>query len=197
LLYRLRDISLALWLICLTGWLVLLLIPVLALTQQRVFFVQERTGKGMKPFRLFKFSTMRDIVPGEREEDNQRARLTPLGRVLRALSLDEWPQLWNVLRGDMSFVGPRPLLRDYDPLYNEVQRKRFEVLPGITGWAQVNGRNAITFERRFELDVEYVQRKSFGFDLRILWMTIAQVFSQKGVYADGETTMQKWQGNQP
>jgi lipopolysaccharide/colanic/teichoic acid biosynthesis glycosyltransferase len=195
LLYRLRDISLALWLLCLTAWLMLLLLPLLAITQQRVFFVQVRTGKGMKPFRLIKFSTMRDIVPGEREEDNQRARLTPIGRILRALSLDELPQLWNVLRGEMSFVGPRPLLPEYDPLYSETQRRRFEVLPGITGWAQVNGRNAIPFERRFELDVEYVDRKSLGFDLRIMCMTLVQVFRRKGVYATPDTTMPRWRGN--
>lgn len=192
--YRLRDITLALLLLGLTGWLMLLLIPMLALTQQRVFFVQERTGWHMRPFRLFKFSTLRDIRPGETEEGPQRQRLTPVGRILRALSLDELPQLWNVLRGDMSLVGPRPLIRDYEQLYSERQRRRFEVRPGITGWAQVNGRNAIPFGRRFELDVEYVERRSFGFDLRIMAMTVGRMFSLRGVYADGENTSEKWTG---
>lgn len=195
MIYRLRDILLSLWLMALCCWICVILIPLLALTQQRVFFVQERTGKNMKPFRLIKFSTLRDIVPGEKEEDNQRKRLTPVGKVLRALSLDELPQLWNVLKGEMSFVGPRPLLRDYDALYNEQQKRRFEVKPGITGWAQVHGRNAIPFEKRFEYDVEYVERRSFALDLRIFWMTLLQLFQGKGVYADAHNTAEKWKGN--
>ena len=172
----------------------LLLIPLLALTQERIFFRQQRTGYKGKPFLLVKFSTMRDVLPGEKEEDAQLKRLTPIGRVLRRFSLDEWPQMWNVLKGDMSLVGPRPLIHDYWPLYSEEQKKRFEVLPGITGWAQVNGRNAISFTERFRLDVWYVEHQSFGLDLRILFLTLKNALSGKGIYADRETTMAKFDG---
>jgi lipopolysaccharide/colanic/teichoic acid biosynthesis glycosyltransferase len=189
-----RDISLALLLLCAGAWILLLLIPLLALTQERIFFRQQRTGYKGKPFLLVKFSTMRDVLPGEKEEDAQLKRLTPIGRVLRRFSLDEWPQMWNVLKGDMSLVGPRPLIHDYWPLYSEEQKKRFEVLPGITGWAQVNGRNAISFTERFRLDVWYVEHQSFGLDLRILFLTLKNALSGKGIYADRETTMAKFDG---
>lgn len=190
-----RDISLALLLLCAGAWILLLLIPLLALTQERIFFRQQRTGYKGKPFLLVKFSTMRDVLPGEKEEDAQLKRLTPIGRVLRRFSLDEWPQMWNVLKGDMSLVGPRPLIHDYWPLYSEEQKKRFEVLPGITGWAQVNGRNALTWQQKFELDVWYVENRSFWLDLRILWLTVRSVLRREGISAAGEATMPAFTGN--
>ena len=194
MLFRLRDILLSVMALLLSSWLFALICLALALTQQRVFFVQERTGFKGAPFKLVKFSTLRDIGPGEREEDDQRARLTVVGRWLRRLSLDELPQLWNVLRGDMSLVGPRPLLHEYLPLYSERHLGRFAVRPGITGWAQVKGRNALRFLERFELDLEYLERRSFAFDLKIMWLTVARVFSGGGVYADERTTAEKFDG---
>jgi sugar transferase EpsL len=192
--FRIRDLLFASLALLLSSWLWVLLLPLLALTQQRIFFSQERTGLGGKPFRMYKFSTLRDIGPGEREEDAQRYRLTPLGRILRRLSLDELPQLWNVLRGDMSLVGPRPLIHEYMSMYSPEQRRRFETKPGITGWAQVNGRNAISFTERFQLDVWYVDHKSWLLDLRIMAMTLGKVFKAIGVYADDATTMAKFDG---
>jgi lipopolysaccharide/colanic/teichoic acid biosynthesis glycosyltransferase len=193
--YRIRDIVLAvIGLLFFSGWM-LLCILLLALTQQRVFFVQERTGYRGRPFRLIKFSTLRDIVPGEREEDDQRLRLTPMGKFLRRFSLDELPQLIHVLLGEMSIVGPRPLIHSYDGLYSQTQRRRFEVRPGITGWAQVHGRNAIPFTERFERDVWYVEHRSFGLDLKIIWLTLRQALAGRGVYADAETTSAKFDGH--
>lgn len=193
-LFRLRDILCALIGLLTFSWLFFLICLALLLSQKHVFFVQERTGYKEKPFRLIKFSTLRDILPGEREEDNQKARLTPVGRLLRRLSLDEFPQLINVLLGQMSLVGPRPLLHEYLPLYSKEDKKRFSVRPGITGWAQINGRNAITFKERFQLDLSYLQRRSFAFDLKILWRTFTSVFSGKGVYSDEGTTSPKFDG---
>lgn len=192
--YRIRDLILSITALLLSSWLFLLICIALAATQKRVFFVQERTGYKGKAFKLIKFSTLRDILPGEREEDNQKARLTVMGRILRRLSLDELPQLINVLAGNMSLVGPRPLIHEYWTLYSERQKGRFEVLPGITGWAQVNGRNALTFTERFELDLEYISRRSMAFDFKIMWLTIARVFSGGGVYVDQMTTAEKFNG---
>ena len=147
-----------------------------------VVFRQERAGLGGRPFTILKLRTMR-TGQGTDEE-----RLTPFGRFLRKTSLDELPQLFNVLRGEMSLVGPRPLPTAYLPLYSAEQRRRHEVRPGITGWAQVNGRNAISWERKFELDVEYVDRRSLLFDLRILLMTVGAVLSHRGISdGSGET----------
>lgn len=192
--FRIRDILLSLLGLLLSSWLWLLLIPLLALTQERVFFIQERTGKSGRPFRLIKFSTLRDIVEGEREEDDQKARLTDLGKWLRRFSLDELPQLLNVLKGEMSLVGPRPLIHEYWPLYSTLQRRRFEVLPGITGWAQVNGRNALSYSERFKLDVWYLENRSFALDLRIMGRTIGQAISGSGVYVSSQTTSEKFNG---
>lgn len=194
MLYRLRDVLVAVLVLSLLFGPLLLICLLLLLTQQRVFYVQERTGYRGKPFHMVKFSTLRDIHPGEREEDNQRFRLTPVGKVLRRLSLDEVPNLFNVLAGQMSLVGPRPLIHDYWPLYSDTQKRRFEVLPGITGWAQVKGRNTLSFTKRFELDVWYVEHKSFGLDLKIMGMTFGKLFSGKGVYVDGETTAARFDG---
>lgn len=192
--YRLRDIVIALIVLSLFGWLFLLIILALAISQGKVFFVQERTGFRRKPFKMIKFSTLRDIVPGEQEEDNQRFRLTRVGRVLRRFSLDEFPQLINVLIGEMSLVGPRPLIHEYLPLYSSEAIRRFEVMPGITGWAQINGRNALSFTKRFKLDVWYVERKSFLFDLKIMLRTLGAAVSGSGVYADQGNTSAKFDG---
>lgn len=154
-----------------------------------VLFRQERPGLGGRPFTLLKFRTMR---PGPGPD---AARLTRLGRFLRRASLDELPELWNVLRGDMSLVGPRPLLMRYLPLYTPRQARRMEVLPGITGWAQVNGRNALTWEERFELDIWYVEHRSLVLDLRILGRTAWTVLSGRGVSAPGQATMQEFRGS--
>lgn len=194
MVYRIRDIVFAVWGLLLFGWVFVIVVPLLALTQQRVFFVQQRTGWHGRPFWLIKFSTLRDIAAGEREEDDQRQRLTPIGRLLRRLSLDELPQLINVLKGEMSIVGPRPLIHDYDPLYSPEQRRRFEVRPGITGWAQVHGRNRISFTARFALDVWYVEHRSFGLDLKIMLKTIAKALGGGDVYVDDATTSARFDG---
>ncbi len=191
---RLRDVTVALLILIGFSWLWLLIALLLAVSQQRVLFWQERTGFRGKPFLLVKFSTLRDIRSGEREEDDQQARLTPVGKWLRRFSLDEIPQLWNVLKGEMSLVGPRPLLHDYWELYSEVQRRRFEVRPGITGWAQIKGRNALSFTERFELDVWYVDHRSGRLDGQILWRTLTAVGTGRDVYADGKTTSERFDG---
>lgn len=154
-----------------------------------VFFRQERIGLGCRPFTILKLRTMR------MGEGTDAERITPFGAFLRRTSLDELPQLLNVLRGDMSLVGPRPLPSAYLPLYSDEQRRRHEVRPGITGWAQVNGRNGISWERRFELDVWYVDHRSLLLDARIAVMTIAAVFTARGVSADGEATVKPFTGN--
>lgn len=153
-----------------------------------VFFRQMRPGLNEKPFELIKFRTMRT------GEGSDAERLTGFGRFLRRTSLDELPELLNVLRGDLSLVGPRPLLMRYLPLYSIRQRRRHEVRPGITGWAQVNGRNAISWERKFEYDVWYVENRSFGLDLKILFLTVLQVLLRKNISAAGDATMPEFKG---
>jgi len=160
-----------------------------------VFFKQDRPGKGGKVFQMYKFRSMTD----ERGEDGEllpdEVRLTSFGRVLRSTSLDELPELLNVLKGDMSFIGPRPLLVRYLPLYNERQRRRHEVKPGITGYAQVNGRNAISWEEKFENDIWYVENISFWTDIKILFKTVAVVFGRKGISSDTAVTMEEFKGS--
>lgn len=193
--YRIRDSLIALLALLALALPMGLVALALACTQQRVLFGQVRTGYRGRPFRMYKFSTLRDILPHEREEDAQRYRLTPVGRWLRRFSLDELPQLWHVLRGDMALVGPRPLIHDYLPLYSAAQVRRFEVWPGITGWAQVRGRNSLSFTERFALDVWYVDHRSHLLDLRILGMTLGRALRGKGVYVDGETTAARFDGH--
>ncbi|WP_342355676.1 sugar transferase [Deinococcus humi] len=159
-----------------------------------VLFSQKRPGLHGKPFTMYKFRTMRDAVDAHGQPLPDSERLTPLGRFLRASSLDELPELFNVLRGDMSLVGPRPLLMEYLERYTPQQARRHEVRPGITGWAQVNGRNAISWEEKFKLDVWYVDNRNFALDLKILWMTIQKVFRREGISAAGEATMSKFLG---
>jgi lipopolysaccharide/colanic/teichoic acid biosynthesis glycosyltransferase len=159
-----------------------------------VFFMQYRPGRNEKIFRLIKFKTMNNKCDASGNILPDAERLTSIGRFIRKTSLDELPQLINVLKGDMSLVGPRPLLVEYLPLYNEHQKRRHEVKPGITGWAQVNGRNAISWKEKFELDVWYVDHCSFGLDMKILWLTILKVFKREGINQAGQATVEKFNG---
>ncbi len=160
------------------------------------FFFQTRPGKNGKLFRIIKFKTMNDKKDASGNLLPDADRLTPFGAFLRKTSLDEIPQLLNVIKGDMSLIGPRPLLPSYLPLYNDFQRRRNEVKPGITGWAQVNGRNAISWERKFELDVWYVDHMSFLLDLRILLLTVKKVFVREGITQKGQATTTYFKGNE-
>lgn len=160
-----------------------------------VLFCQMRPGKNARPFKIWKFRTMRDAFDGNGNALPDAERLTPFGRILRSTSLDELPALWNVLAGDMSLVGPRPLLMQYLPLYNERQALRHNVRPGITGWAQVNGRNCISWEEKFELDVWYVENQSIILDFKILVLTTLKVFRQQDINAAGEATMHAFEGS--
>jgi lipopolysaccharide/colanic/teichoic acid biosynthesis glycosyltransferase len=159
-----------------------------------VLFKQGRIGYREKPFILYKFRSMREIRDRFGRPLPDEARLPPYGRLLRVTSLDEFPTFWNVLKGDMSLVGPRPLLPEYLPRYDVLQRRRHEVKPGITGWAQVNGRNALTWEQKFELDVWYVDNWSLWLDTKILWMTVLQVLRREGISQAGHATMPEFMG---
>ena len=159
-----------------------------------VFFVQPRPGKGGRIFHVIKFKTMTDERDASGNLLPDEKRLTAVGSFVRKTSLDEIPQLLNVIMGDMSIVGPRPLLVEYLPLYNEVQRRRHDVKPGITGWAQVNGRNAIDWHQKFSLDVWYVENISFLLDMKIIMMTVLKVFKSEGISAQGSATMPKFTG---
>ena len=159
------------------------------------FFTQPRPGKNERIFRVIKFKTMTDERDAEGNLLQDAERLTKIGKLVRSTSLDEIPQLLNVIKGDMSLIGPRPLLVQYLPLYNEKQKRRHEVRPGITGWAQVNGRNAISWEEKFELDVWYVDNISFLLDVKIIWLTVLNVLQRKGISADNHATMQAFKGN--
>ncbi|SOY49469.1 sugar transferase [Cupriavidus taiwanensis] len=159
-----------------------------------VFFRQVRPGLHGAPFRMVKFRTMTDKRDAGGNLLPDVERLTPFGRLLRATSLDELPELWNVLKGEMSLVGPRPLLMEYLPLYTPTQARRHEVAPGVTGWAQVNGRNALSWEEKFALDVWYVDNRSLWLDIRILWMTVMKVLKRDGISAPGDATMPVFRG---
>jgi lipopolysaccharide/colanic/teichoic acid biosynthesis glycosyltransferase len=193
LIKRLFDI-----LVSLTALLVfspILLVLILVIWRKLgwpVFFTQVRPGMGGRPFRLIKFRSMLDPTP-ERQSDAER--LTAFGAKLRSTSLDELPELWNVLRGEMSLVGPRPLLMDYLPLYNTDQARRHDVRPGVTGWAQVNGRNALDWPQRFALDTWYVDNRSFWLDLKILVMTVGKVVAREGVTSANSVTAEPFRGN--
>ena len=159
-------------------------------------FKQPRPGRSGDIFHIYKFRTMTDARNEKGELLPDEVRLSSFGKLLRKLSLDELPQLWNVLKGDMSFVGPRPLLVEYLPLYNERQAMRHKVRPGITGWAQVNGRNAITWEQKFEYDVWYVENQTIWLDIKILVVTVKKVFISEGISQDGHATIEKFTGSQ-
>jgi lipopolysaccharide/colanic/teichoic acid biosynthesis glycosyltransferase len=182
--------------------LLMLALPLLALAWvirrklgSPVLFRQVRPGLQGRPFTMVKFRTMTDDRGPDGALLPDARRLTPFGRFLRASSLDELPELWNVLKGDMSLVGPRPLLMEYLPLYTPEQARRHEVRPGITGWAQVNGRNAISWANKFALDVWYVDHRSLWLDLQILWRTVRKVLVRDGISAEGEATMPKFTGS--
>ncbi|WP_418713720.1 sugar transferase [Akkermansia sp.] len=190
------DFSLALAALVLLSAPFLLLALRLALANRGTpFFRQTRPGRGGRLFRIVKFKTMTDARDSHGELLPDEQRLTRAGALVRSLSLDELPQLFNVLAGQMSFIGPRPLLPEYLPLYTAEQARRHDVRPGITGWAQVNGRNAIGWERKFELDVWYVDHLSFPLDMRIIFLTLAKVVRRQGISAAGCATMEKFTGS--
>lgn len=180
----------------LLGWLIVIVTLFLHFANKGAgaFFTQERPGKDGKIFKVIKFKTMTD----ERDADGNllpdAQRLTKVGKIVRSLSVDELPQLFNILKGDMAFIGPRPLMVKYLPLYSAEQMRRHEVRPGITGWAQVNGRNTITFTERFKLDVYYVDHLTFWLDVKIFFLTILKVFKREGISAEGEATMHPFDG---
>lgn len=189
--------------ICASLFALILLSPVMAVVAWKirqklgspVLFRQVRPGRDGKPFEMIKFRTMRDAVDAQGHPLADAERMTPFGSFLRASSLDELPELWNVLKGDMSLVGPRPLLMEYLPLYSPEQRRRHEVRPGVTGWAQVNGRNALSWEDKFKLDVWYVDNQSLLLDFKILFMTVKKVLVKEGISAEGNVTMSKFTGD--
>lgn len=180
----------------------ILLSPIIALVAWKirknlgspVLFRQTRPGLNGKPFEMVKFRTMKDAVDAQGNPLPDSERMTPFGDKLRNSSLDELPELWNVLKGDMSLVGPRPLLMRYLPLYTKEQARRHEVRPGVTGWAQINGRNAISWEDKFKLDVWYVDNRSFWLDIKILFLTVKKVFVKEGISADGHVTIEPFTG---
>jgi len=195
-LKRFLDLVLALVLLTIL-WLPLLLLICLVrwCIGSPVLFRQRRPGLEGKPFEIVKFRTMTNRRDDRGELLSDEARLTSFGRFLRSTSLDELPEIWNVLKGDMSFVGPRPLLMEYLPLYSARQARRHEVRPGLTGWAQVNGRNAISWEQKFEYDVWYVDNRSFWLDMKILWLTVVRVLRREGVSQQGHATMERFTGS--
>ncbi|SHM70132.1 Sugar transferase involved in LPS biosynthesis (colanic, teichoic acid) [Roseovarius litoreus] len=160
-----------------------------------VLFRQTRPGKDAQPFEMLKFRTMRDAIGPDEQPLPDADRMTKLGQRLRSSSADELPELWNVLKGEMSLVGPRPLLMEYLPLYSTEQARRHEVRPGVTGWAQINGRNAISWEQKFALDVWYVDNRTLWLDFKIIWLTIRKVLKRDGITAQGEATMPKFTGS--
>lgn len=160
-----------------------------------VLFRQVRPGLNGKPFEMVKFRTMRDAFDADGNPLPDSERMTAFGSFLRSSSLDELPELWNVLKGDMSLVGPRPLLMEYLPLYSKEQARRHDVRPGVTGWAQINGRNAISWEEKFKLDVWYVDNTSFWLDCKILMLTVKKVLIRDGISAEGHVTVENFEGN--
>lgn len=186
-----------------SGFAIVLLLPFFFIVSWKVkknlgspiIFKQTRPGLNGKPFEMVKFRSMKDAVDANGNPLPDDERITPFGDKLRSSSLDELPGLWNVLKGDMSLVGPRPLLVQYLPLYNKEQARRHDVRPGVTGWAQVNGRNAISWDEKFEYDVWYVENQSFLLDMKILLLTVKKVFVKEGISADGEATMTEFKGS--
>lgn len=193
---RLFDIVISgLALLCLSPVIAILAYKVAKNLGKPVLFTQPRPGLKGKVFNMIKFRSMRDAIDEHGQPLPDSERLTPFGQKLRNASLDELPGLWNVFIGHMSLVGPRPLLVEYLPLYSKEQARRHDVKPGITGWAQVNGRNAISWQQKFELDVWYVDNQSLWLDIKILFLTVKKVFAQADISAEGEATMTKFTGN--
>lgn len=196
ILKRFLDILISIILLVLTSPIIVLTFFILSFQNSgRPLFFQERPGKDLKPFKIVKFKTMNDRKDelGNLLPDN--VRLTFFGRWIRKLSIDELPQIFNVLKGDMSLIGPRPLLNKYVPLYSKEQLRRHEIRPGITGWAQVNGRNSISWKKKFELDIEYIDRISFFLDCRIIYITIIKIIRTKGVNQSIERPMRPFDGS--
>ena len=192
---RTFDLLISLFLLlCLSFVILVVAILVRLKLGSPIIFKQQRPGLYGKPFYLYKFRTMTDEKDNKGNPLPDQVRLTTFGKFLRKYSLDELPQLINVVKGDISLVGPRPLLMEYLPLYTSEQAKRHHVKPGITGWAQVNGRNAITWEEKFELDVWYVNNQSFLIDMKILFLTLIKVFKSEGINQDGHVTMERFRG---
>jgi lipopolysaccharide/colanic/teichoic acid biosynthesis glycosyltransferase len=181
-------------LVVLSPLLLALAVAIALALGQPVLFRQQRTGQGRRAFHIVKFRSMLDAVDADGHALPDEVRLTRFGRFLRSTSLDELPGLFNILRGEMSIVGPRPFVHVYDPLYSPEQARRFLVRPGITGWAQINGRNAISWPQKFALDVWYVDHRSFALDLRIIAATIAKVFARHGINSEEATTMLPFRG---
>jgi len=193
---RLFDLGVALIALLLFAPLVALVALLIRLRiGSPVLFRQQRPGLHGRPFEMIKFRTMSDARDADGNLLPDAERLPRFGRLLRATSLDELPELWNVLRGDMSLVGPRPLLMEYLPLYNAEQARRHEVRPGVTGWAQVNGRNALSWDEKFALDIWYVDNRGLSLDLKILWLTVLAVLRPRGVSQAGHATMERFQGS--
>lgn len=191
------DVSCSLVMLVILSPLFLLIMLLLYIfNQKNVFFFQERPGKNERVFRIIKFKTMTDQRDSSGQLLPDAQRLTNMGRFIRKTSLDELPQLINVLKGDMSFIGPRPLLVSYLPLYNQEQKKRHLIKPGITGWAQVNGRNALDWPEKFVLDVYYVNHISFALDMKILMMTVKKVIKSEGINSAGQATTESFKGNE-
>lgn len=182
-------------LVVLSPIVLLVALIVLADLGRPVFFVQERPGLGGRLFRVLKFRTMREPNLDGLLDEGDAERMSRVGKVLRSTSLDEVPQLWNVFKGDMSLVGPRPLLKEYLPLYNDRQAKRHDVRPGITGWAQVNGRNNLSWQEKFEFDIWYVENQSFWLDMKILMKTVKKVVGRKDISSDDHATSVRFEGN--
>ena len=192
---RLGDLLAAIIALLVFSPVMLVVMVLLMLTGHRkFFFIQPRVGYKNRIFKLMKFKSMTDAKDAKGNLKPDVERLTRFGKLLRKSSLDELPQLINVLKGDMSLIGPRPLLVSYLPLYNEKQRRRHDVKPGITGWAQVNGRNAISWEQKFDLDVWYVDHQTFGLDLSIFFKTIKNIITSEGISQDGQATMEAFKG---
>ncbi|WP_426416883.1 sugar transferase [Aestuariirhabdus sp. LZHN29] len=193
---RVFDVTISLvTLVLLAPVVVVVYISVLRFLGSPALFKQVRPGQGDKLFSMVKFRTMRDAVDPDGNPLPDSERLTPFGAFLRSTSLDELPELWNVLKGEMSLVGPRPLLVEYLPLYSPEQARRHEVKPGVTGWAQVNGRNAISWEQKFEYDIWYVENQSLMLDIKILWMTVAKVLNRDGISSEQSVTAEKFSGS--
>lgn len=189
------DIIIALCLLVILSPLIFSTMFLLAIANNgNIFFLQLRPGLYGIPFKIVKFKTMRDAFDNDGKSLPDELRLTKVGSIVRSASLDELLQLVNVIKGDMSLVGPRPLLMQYLPRYNPEQAKRHNVKPGITGWAQVNGRNAISWDQKFKYDVEYVEKQSLLLDIKILWVTFINVLKRKGISADGHVTMEEFMG---
>jgi lipopolysaccharide/colanic/teichoic acid biosynthesis glycosyltransferase len=182
-------------LLILSPLLLLVIISLVMANKGKPFFFQHRPGKNSKIFKIIKFKTMNDKKDNEGNLLPDAYRLTKIGAFVRETSLDEIPQLLNVLKGDMSLIGPRPLLPEYLPLYNELQNRRHELKPGITGWAQVNGRNAISWQQKFEYDVWYVENVSIGLDCKIVFLTIKKVFKREGITAENSVSAEAFKGN--